>query len=199
LTRNNAPTRTESENDSARRDGWSDGQRPADGRRRFLGTLAGAGSVALAGCLDRALDPFGLADSEDIDGLAVTALDVGGSAGGPVEVLPEGKITLLDFWATWCTPCKPQMDELRTIREQFPTVHMVSITNETDEEAIRSFWREYNGTWTVAMDPNAETNDTFGVTRTPTLLVFDETGEEVWRHTGLSSASDIAAAIEETT
>jgi len=196
LTRNDIPTGEASANDSARKDGRSEGSGPADGRRRFLGALAGTGSVALAGCLDRALDPLDIADSDDIDGMALTALDIGGSAGGTVEVLPEGEITLLDFWATWCAPCKPQMDELRLIREQFPDIHMVSITNETDEEAIRSFWREYDGTWTVAMDPDVETNETFGVTRIPTLLLFDEAGEEVWRHTGLSSASDIADAIE---
>ncbi|MXR50228.1 redoxin family protein [Halovenus sp. WSH3] len=198
MTRNNTPTGEESASDSVRGDRRANREGPAGGRRRFLGALAGTGSVALAGCLDRALAPLDTADSESVGETTLTALDVGGSDGGTVEVLPRGRITLLDFWATWCTPCKPQMEELGTIREEFPDIHMVSITNESDEEAIRSFWRKYDGTWTVAMDPDAETNETFGVTRIPTLLVLDEAGKEVWRHTGLSSASDIAEAIEST-
>jgi thioredoxin-like negative regulator of GroEL len=129
--------------------------------------------------------------------MTVQGVEVRSSPGEQIIVLPSDRIVLLDFWATWCAPCKPQMAELRSIREQFPEIHMLSITNETDPEAITSFWREYNGTWSVGMDPELETNDQFGVTRIPTLLVFGRDGEQIWKHVGLSAADSIAEKLRE--
>jgi thiol-disulfide isomerase/thioredoxin len=163
-------------------------------RRTFLGAAVSAGFVGSAGCLGVG---GGDAGNEGGDGEGLERLDVAGSPGGTVQPLPAGEVALLDFWATWCAPCKPQMAELREIRERYPDVHMVSITNEDDREAIREFWREYEGTWSVAIDPEVRTNDRFDVTRIPTLLVFDADGTEVWRHVGLAAAEDIAAALEE--
>lgn len=157
-------------------------------RRSFL---ASAAAVGLAGCLG------GTGGGTGTSSNTIGTIDVGGSSGDVVPVKPAGSVALLDFWATWCAPCKPQMAELGTIREQFPDLHMLSITNEDDTAAIKQFWREYDGTWSVAMDPELRTNQRFGVNRIPTLLVFDANGSEVWRHTGLAAAESIADAIRE--
>lgn len=156
-------------------------------RRSFVGAGAVGVAAALAGCLGGG----GGSGPEDA---TLQALDVAGSTGGPVAVLPS-EVTLLDYWATWCAPCKPQMAELRAVRESFPDVHMLSITNESDEPAVREFWRQYDGTWPVAMDTELRTNERFGVTGMPTLLVFDPEGNEVWRHVGLARAETIAEKL----
>jgi thiol-disulfide isomerase/thioredoxin len=164
------------------------------GSRSRRDVLAGGGAsltAAISGCLGR-ITGGGSTPDMTVQGVAVRT-----SPGEELPVLPSGRIVLLDFWATWCAPCKPQMAELRSIREQFPDVHMLSITNETDVEAITSFWREYEGTWPVAMDPELETNDQFGVNRIPTLLLFGADGEQVWKHVGLAAADSIAEKLRE--
>lgn len=153
-------------------------------RREFL---AGAVTAGLAGCLG--------APTSDED--TIQTLDVAGSPGTAVPIVSEDDITLLDFWATWCAPCKPQMAELGEIRGRFPEIHMLSITNESDRDAVASYWEEYDGTWAVALDPDVRTNERFDVTRIPTKLVLDPDGEEVWRHTGLAAADTIAEALRE--
>jgi thiol-disulfide isomerase/thioredoxin len=159
-------------------------------RRSFLRAGLGLGAVGLAGCTSLA----GSSDGSG-SGTALRSYEVGGSPGGTVPVLPDGRVALLDWWATWCAPCKPQMAGLRTIRERFPDVHMLSITNEGDAAAIRAFWREYEGTWPVASDTELRTNERFGVDRVPTLIVFDPDGAERWRHVGLAAVERVAEGL----
>lgn len=187
-------------------------------RRQFLSrsasavALAGVASLgSFAGCTG--LNPGsdggeGAENSDDTpasagtstptpDGLRLETLAVGGSPGGSVVVEPPEGPALLDFFATWCAPCKPQMAELRTVREEFPDLHMLSLTREDDPAAVESFWTEYDGTWPVAQDPRLEAFREYDITRIPTLLVLDGAGREVWRHSGLSAAEDVIGNVEE--
>jgi thiol-disulfide isomerase/thioredoxin len=160
-------------------------------RRSFLRAGLGAGAVTLAGCTSIA------GSSGRSEGVTLRTYDVAGSPGGRVPVLPDGRVALLDWWATWCAPCKPQMEVLRGIRERFPEIHMLSITNEGEDAPIEGFWREYRGTWPVASDTDLRTNERFGVDRIPTLLVFDAEGTERWRHVGLAAAEGVAERLRE--
>jgi hypothetical protein len=88
------------------------------------------------------------------------------------------------------------MAELGAVRERVPDLHMLSISNENDPAAVRSFWTEHDGTWPVALDTDLETNERFGVQRIPTKVLVDAEGTVTWRHTGLSPAEDIVAAVD---
>lgn len=187
-------------------------------RRRFLAAsavgLAGvASTVGLAGCTGRGggSDDGGAGGSGGSGGtsggdttptptpagLRLDTLSVGGSPGETTVVKPAGEVALLDFFATWCAPCKPQMGELGTVREQNPDLHMLSLTREKETQAVESFWTEFEGTWPVAQDTKLEAFQEYGIKRIPTLLVLDAEGSEVWRHSGLAAADDILANIEE--
>lgn len=150
--------------------------------------------ASVAGCLGAVGGGESGGDAGDV--LRLDTLAVAGSPGDTLPVRKPGALTLLDFWATWCAPCKPQMEELRGIRESFPGVHMLSITNEEDEAAVKDFWREYEGTWPVAIDTELKTNEKYEATRVPTLIVLDSRGTETWRHVGLAAEETIASELE---
>jgi thiol-disulfide isomerase/thioredoxin len=165
--------------------------------------VLGAGGVALAG-LAGCTSLSGGSGGTDGRGGATTAArlqldtyEVGGSTGETVPVREAGTVTLLDFFATWCAPCKPMMAELRQVRADFPDIHMLSITWEREEGAIRDFWREYEGTWNVASDPQLQTGEKYGVGgQLPTTLLLDADGNEAWRHVGLARADKIGERVE---
>lgn len=171
-------------------------------RRAMLRYGATAATFGLAGCIwrtDARADSTGQdpASPTEREPIRLNTYDVAGSPGKSMRVRPEGTVALLDFWATWCGPCKRQMPVLRRIEEQFPAVHMLSITTETDEPAIKDFWRKYGGTWPVASDASLRTHDRFGVRTIPTLVVTDSEGTPTWRDVGFTGIDAIVAALQD--
>jgi len=166
--------------------------------RRSVLAAGASGLAGLAGCAEsvgiRGED--GSNGTPGGSGLTLQTVDAAGSAGKPIAVQPTGQVVLLDFFATWCAPCKPQMAELRSVREEFPDVHMLSITWENDEKAVKGFWREYQGTWPVAMDTKVTTGQKYDVDGLPTMVIIDPDGTEVWRHKGLATADTVSAKLE---
>ena len=132
------------------------------------------------------------------DGLLLPSLDVAGSPGRLVPLRPPERVVLLDFFATWCPPCAPEMAHLRAVRERYDPAELsvVSITQETDEAAVESFWETHEGTWPVVLDPGVRAGQRFGVTSLPTILVLAPDGTEVERRTGLVREPALVEAVD---
>jgi thiol-disulfide isomerase/thioredoxin len=190
-TRTRTPTRTDPP------------ERPiADGDRAPTSTDAreattGADGSAVGAGQGESNDGAGGTDA----GLVFPSVDVGlpGSDGGLVALRPPGRVVLVDFFATWCGPCRAVMPHLRAVRERFDSdaVFVVSVTSERDETAVRRFWDRHGGTWPVVIDPGMRAGRRFGAVTIPTAVVLAADGTVVARRTGVTPERRLTADLEE--
>ncbi len=92
----------------------------------------------------------------------------------------KGKVVLVNFWATWCPPCRKEMPDLNTLYQRFKDQGFV-ILAISDEEAdkIKPFVAEPKISYPILLDPGRKVNGLFQVQGIPKSFVFDRGGKLV--------------------
>jgi cytochrome c biogenesis protein CcmG/thiol:disulfide interchange protein DsbE len=112
----------------------------------------------------------------------------------------RGKVVLLNFWATWCGPCKIEMpwfvEFQRKYKDQGFTVVAVSL-DEEGWDVVRPFVEEYKLNFPILLGSD-ETAELFGgIAALPTTFVIDKEGRIFNTHMGLVSKSDYEDEIKQ--
>src|SRR4029077_9592290 len=114
---------------------------------------------------------------------------------GPVPTgATPGKILVLDFFATWCSPCIAELPELERLRADLQTKRDIEFvlvgTNSGGDtpERVRAFAQRRHISLPVAFDPEQRTMHAFGLSGFPTLVVIDRTGHVRLTHSGYNSS-----------
>jgi tetratricopeptide (TPR) repeat protein len=104
----------------------------------------------------------------------------------------KGKVVLLDFWATWCGPCKDALPSLKRLLKQSSEDSLVGISISTDREAEtwRAFIADNQMTWPQLHDARGVLSRTYGVDGIPTYVVIDHEGIVRKRLVGYSVSID---------
>jgi peroxiredoxin len=92
----------------------------------------------------------------------------------------RGKVVLVNFWATWCPPCRKEMPDLETLYQRFGSKDFV-VLGISDEDAakVEPFIRERKVSFPVLLDPERKVNDSFVVEGIPKSFVYDRDGKLV--------------------
>ena len=99
----------------------------------------------------------------------------------------KGKIILLNFWATWCAPCKEEMSGLEVLHQKFKEKDFVLLTISVDYGGVKSvheFMNKHHYTFPVLLDPKCEALDLFKVKGIPTTIIIDKKGRMIGRAIG---------------
>jgi peroxiredoxin len=99
----------------------------------------------------------------------------------------KGKIIFLNFWATWCGPCKEEMPSLEVLHQKFKGENFVLLTISVDYgglKPVQGFINKHRYTFPVLLDANGETLDLFEVKGIPTTFIIDKKGRVIGRAIG---------------
>jgi peroxiredoxin len=88
-----------------------------------------------------------------------------------------GKIVVVNFWATWCPPCRKEMPDLDAIYKDFRSKGLVILAiGDEDRAKVVSFLAEHKVSYPVLLDPGRRVNDRFVVRGIPKTFVYDRSG-----------------------
>ena len=102
---------------------------------------------------------------------------------------------LIDFWATWCVPCKKVMKYLNQYHEKYADdnfkVLMINTDTPRSLSKVRGFIKSQDYSFNVGMDPNKVLSKKLNGMIMPTLILVDKGGIIKWRHQGYVAGEEI--------
>ncbi len=131
-------------------------------------------------------------------GLTRTDFDLPTLDGGTFRLVDHrGQVVLVNFWATWCPPCRAEMPGLDAYYRQHRENGLVMVAINVGEAPMqaRAFAEEGNFAFPIALDPDSQVADRFGVTGLPVTLVIDAEGRVAYRHAGVITRDVLDAQV----
>jgi thiol-disulfide isomerase/thioredoxin len=111
--------------------------------------------------------------------------------GQPVKLSDfKGKVVILDFWATWCPPCKAEIPGFIALQKQYAAqgLTVVGVSLDTAGAAVvKSFMKRTGMNYPVVIGDDKIAGDYGGISAIPTTFVLDRTGNIVSSHQGFAS------------
>ena len=119
----------------------------------------------------------------------------------------RGKVVFLNFWATWCPPCRAEMPDIQKLYEKYGSdndevailaVATPGYNGEDDEEGVKAFLTENEYTYPVLMDPSGELMRYYGISAIPTTFMIDAAGNIYGYVPGAMTEETMQSIIDQT-
>lgn len=92
----------------------------------------------------------------------------------------RGKVVLLNFWATWCPPCRKEMPDLESLYRRFGPQGLVVLgVSDENAETVSPFVQQKGITYSVLLDPGRKVSALFQISGIPKTFVYDRDGKLV--------------------
>jgi cytochrome c biogenesis protein CcmG, thiol:disulfide interchange protein DsbE len=154
--------------------------------RWIVVTVAALGLIAVFATLSQSPTPEYAFSTESLTGDKVSLTDY------------RGKVVMLNFWATWCPPCRAEMPLIESTYEQYGKRGFIvlAVNNAERADQVASFASQYKLTFPVLLDYTADIQQQFAIKGYPTSLFLDAQGKVYATHQGMVNAAQLVSYIE---
>lgn len=125
----------------------------------------------------------------------VTLTDVSGKKVNVQDYGKTGKVTVLDFWATWCIPCKKELNNISEVYEDWQkkynvNIVAVSIDDSRSAPKVKPYVDGQRWTYDVLLDVNQDLKRQLNIQTVPFTLVLDQNGKIIYEHSGYTEGDE---------
>ena len=143
-------------------------------------------------------------------GAVIPSLAATNASGAPILVsgaaVPSAKLTYIDFWASWCGPCKQSFPWMEAMNDKYGKngLRIVAITVDKKREDAEKFLKQLKPKFEIGFDPEGKTASALQIKAMPTSLLVDEKGKVLFVHNGFKLSdtdaleAQMRAALEAT-
>lgn len=136
----------------------------------------------LAGC-DNSTGPTQTSQPTGIVGQPAPDISLMDMQGNQVSLSQfKGKVVILNFWATWCPPCREEMPSMEKLHRDFGEKGLVILAVNVEEngrQAVEAFLKKTPYTFPILFDGDKTAQNTYGVFRFPESFIIDRNGNVV--------------------
>lgn len=114
-----------------------------------------------------------------------------------LEDYTQGKPSIVNFWASWCSFCKEEMPLLQAVERKNSGISVVGVNLQEEQVVARAYAEAGGYTFVSLLDPASQLKKQFGVFTQPTTLIFDSEGNELHRKDGPFTEEELTEWVEE--
>jgi cytochrome c biogenesis protein CcmG, thiol:disulfide interchange protein DsbE len=120
---------------------------------------------------------------------SIVLKDLDGNSVDTGKLTNDGKPILICFWATWCTPCKKELNTYSELyddwqKETGVKIYAVTIDDQRTVNSVKPYVNSVSWEYEVLLDVNKSFSQAMGVNSPPHTFLLDKTGNIVWQHVG---------------
>jgi peroxiredoxin len=138
-----------------------------------------------------------IADEAEVEKADFTLTDLSGKSWTLSSL--RGKIVLVNFWATWCPPCRKEMPDLDALAHRFAKQGLVvlSLSDEDDYAKVAAYVSSHNINYPILLDPDGTTAKKFHVEGIPKTFIFDRTGKVAAQSIDMRTQGQFLAMLQQ--
>ena len=113
-----------------------------------------------------------------------------GTQGSVMLSKTQGKVIYLDFWASWCGPCRESFPWMNAMQAKYKDqgLQVIAINLDANNEDAKKFLAQHSAQFTVLFDPKATMPRQYGVKGMPTSFLIGKDGKVLVQHKGFNNA-----------
>lgn len=109
-----------------------------------------------------------------------------------------GQMVVLNFWATWCPPCREEIPDFQATWEKYEGkgVVFLGVSMDQNRSDVESFIKDSGVTYTILLDLSGQAANLYGITAIPTTFMLDVDGTVLFSQVGGMTADQLSSQME---